>query len=509
MRGGREAIGGAVGGFGGEGPGAGRPGEARGWARRVRELRVREWPGRALGARVRLRWVHQILGGALLMPYLLLAQVGVGVAAGGTNAMASFRLTLIAYAAALPLAAVTGLVGLVRPLSVAAVRAMCGVPGDTLAEGQARSWAARWRASAWWTLHLGVGAVVSGVSLAAPPMAVVLIVLPLSGTLRGSHLGMGWLSTTAEVFVAPVLGVGLLAGVVLCAAGAGALLARLAPVLLGPTAADRLAAAEERAADLAVRNRLARELHDAVGHALSAVTLQAGAARRVLDSDPGFVREALAAIEDTTRRTVGELDAVLGLLRDGDPARADAAPAPTLAADLDGLLARTRAGGTTLTAEQQPGPAGDWAQLPAIASREAYRIVQEGLSNALRHGAGPIALRIRVHTSDGHRELEITMTNPPAPSPAPRAGEERRTTGGRGLRGAAERAALLGGRLEAGPYEDGWRLRATLPLGDTEVGRGPLGDTSAGPGPLGDTSAGPADGAPDGAAEKNARGAGR
>ncbi|MEU2832290.1 histidine kinase [Streptomyces lavendulae] len=432
---------------------------------------MREWPGRALGARVRLRWVHQILGGALLMPYLLLAQVGVGVAAGGANAMASFRLTLIAYVAALPLAAVTGLVGLVRPLSVAAVRAMCGVPGDTLAEGQARSWAARWRASAWWTLHLGVGAVVSGVSLAAPPMAVVLIVLPLSDTLRGSRLGMGWLSTTAEVFVAPVLGVGLLAGVVLCAAGAGALLARLAPVLLGPTAADRLAAAEERAADLAVRNRLARELHDAVGHALSAVTLQAGAARRVLDSDPGFVREALAAIEDTTRRTVGELDAVLGLLRDGDPARADAAPAPTLAADLDGLLARTRAGGTTLTAEQHPGPAGDWAQLPAIASREAYRIVQEGLSNALRHGAGPIALRIRVHMSDGHREdgqreLEITMTNPPAPSPAPRAGEERRTTGGRGLRGAAERAALLGGRVEAGPYEDGWRLRASLPLGD-------------------------------------------
>ncbi|WP_405875654.1 histidine kinase [Streptomyces xanthophaeus] len=74
-----------------------------------------------------------------------------------------------------------------------------------------------------------------------------------------------------------------------------------------------------------MRNRLARELHDSVGHALSAVTLQAAAARRVLDRDPAFVREALAAIEDTTRRTVGELDAVLGLLRDGDPAGPDAA----------------------------------------------------------------------------------------------------------------------------------------------------------------------------------------
>ncbi|MEU9231943.1 sensor histidine kinase [Streptomyces subrutilus] len=417
---------------------------------------------RLFGARARLRWIHLILGGALLMPYFLLAQVGVGMAAGGADVLRSLPLTLAAYAAALPLAAVTAVYGLVRPLSVAAVRAMCAVPGEHLAEGPARSWAARGRTSAWWTLHLGVGAVISGMTLAVPPMAVALIALPFSAGLRNSGLGLGWFGTGAEPYAAPLLGAGLLGGLALCAAGAGALLARLAPVLLGPTAADRLAAAEERAADLAVRNRLARELHDAVGHALSAVTLQAAAARRVLDSDPGFVREALAAIEDTTRRTVGELDAVLGLLRDGDPARRDAAPAPTLAADLDGLLARTRAAGTPVTAHQDPDAARDWAHLPAIASREAYRIVQEGLSNALRHGAGPVELRIRVRDAagTGHRELEITMTNPPA---APR-DEAPRTTGGRGLRGAAERAALLGGRVEAGVHEDRWRLRAVLPL---------------------------------------------
>ncbi|MFG2984520.1 sensor histidine kinase [Streptomyces sp. NPDC048258] len=423
---------------------------------------MRDALSRLLGARARLRWVHLILGGALLMPYFLLSQVGVGMAAGGVNALSSFPLTLAAYAAALPLAAVTAVFGLVRPLSVVAVRAMCAVPGERLAEGAAQSWAARGRTSAWWTLHLGVGAVISGMTLAVPPMAVVLITLPFVSGLRDTRLGLGWFSTEADPYVAPLLGTGLLAGLALCAAGAGALLARLAPVLLGPTGADRLAAAEERAADLAVRNRLARELHDAVGHALSAVTLQASAARRVLERDPDFVREALAAIEDTTRRTVGELDAVLGLLRDGDAARPDAAPAPTLAADLDGLLARTRAAGTTVTARQDPGPVGDWARLPAIASREAYRIVQEGLSNALRHGAGPVELRIRVHdgAGTGHRELEITMTNPPA---APE-GREPRTTGGRGLHGAGERAALLGGRVEAGPHEDLWRLRAVLPL---------------------------------------------
>ncbi|MEU3903354.1 histidine kinase [Streptomyces goshikiensis] len=424
---------------------------------------MRRAVARGLGARARLRWVHLVLGGALLMPYFLLAQVVVGALAE-SNALDSFPLILAAYALSLPLAAATAVFGLVRPMSVAAVRAMCGVPEERLAEGPARSWAARGRACVWWTLHLGIGALVSGMSLAVPPMAVALIALPFVGALQDTPLGRQWFGPGTLPYAGSLVGMALLAGLVLCAAGAGELLARLAPVLLGPTGADRLAAAEERAADLAVRNRLARELHDAVGHALSAVTLQASAARRVLDSDPEFVREALAAIEDTTRRTVGELDAVLGLLRDGDPARADAAPAPTLAADLDGLLARTRAGGTAVAAHQDPGPGGDWARLPAIASREAYRIVQEGLSNALRHGGGPVRLGIVVRQGqegEGHRELEISMTNPTA-DPERR---ESRTTGGRGLRGAAERAALLGGRVEAGPDEGQWRLLAVLPLG--------------------------------------------
>ncbi|MBT2451714.1 histidine kinase [Streptomyces sp. ISL-43] len=401
------------------------------------------------------------------MPYFLLAQVAVGVVAGGGSpVLDSLPLSLAAYAVSLPLVAVSGLFGLVRPMSVAAVRAMCAVPGERLAEGRARSWAARGRTAAWWTLHLGVGALVSGMTLAVPPMAVVLIALPFVSALREIPLGFGCLSTRTESYVAPLLGIGLLAGLVLCAAGATALLARLAPVLLGPTAADRLAAAEERAADLALRGRLARELHDAVGHALSAVTLQASAARRVLDSDPGFVREALAAIEDTTRRTVGELDAVLGLLREGDGTEAGrAGPAPTLAADLEGLLARSRAAGTPISTHQDPGPAGDWARLPALASREAYRIVQEGLSNALRHGAAPVDLRILVRERNGHSEMEITMTNGPAASPEVGEAREARTTGGRGLRGAAERAALLGGHVEAGRHEGGWRLRAVLPLG--------------------------------------------
>ncbi|MER5932260.1 histidine kinase [Streptomyces sp. NPDC002054] len=433
---------------------------------------------RLLAASVGLRWVHLILGGALLMPYYLLATVVAGML--GRNTFTSLGALLLIYAGALPIAAVTALFPLVRPMSVAVVRAMCGVPGERLAEGPAGSWAARGRASAWWTLHLGVGAVVSGMTLAVPPMGVVLLVLPLVPRLQRAELGLGWFSTGASVWAAPFLGLLLLAALILCAAGAGALLARLAPVLLGPTAADRLAAAEERAAELAVRNRLARELHDAVGHALSAVTLQAVAARRVLDTDPEFVREALAAIEDTTRRTVGELDAVLGLLRDGDAARPDAAPAPCLHTDLEGLLARTRAAGTPVAERQGPGPAGSWERLPAIVSREAYRIVQEGLSNAMKHGGGPVELSIAVQAAPGGQhthELEISMTNPPAPAGI----RADRTTGGRGLRGTAERAALLGGSVEAGPRDGHWRLRAVLPLGaEPAAGRPRAADPTGG-----------------------------
>lgn len=283
-------------------------------------------------------------------------------------------------------------------------------------------------------------------SLAVPPFAATLIVLPFVPALRdGWPVLPGVFHHTWALVLSPLAGAAMLVALAGCAAAVGTLLARWAPALLGPSAEDRVAAAEARAADLAVRNRLARELHDSVGHALSAVTLQASAARRVLDTDPEFVREALAAIEETTRRTVGELDAVLGVLRDGD-ATGDAwgaAPAPTLAADLDDLLRRTRAGGLRVDATVA-ALAADPRALPAPVSREAYRIVQEGLSNALRHAGEKVTVTLRVEVLDDH--LRITVENPSAtPVSAPRPG------GGHGLRGVADRARLLGGAAEAGP----------------------------------------------------------
>ncbi|MEU5085677.1 histidine kinase [Streptomyces sp. NPDC021356] len=409
-----------------------------------------------LGRRARRRWIHLILGGALAVPYVLVGTVVVGPVIGSSEVLTSFPLQLLSFAVGLPLAAVTSLFPLTRPMSVATVRALCGVEAARLAEGPARTRAAKGRTAVWFTLHLALGGIVSGMSLAVPPFGAVLVVLPLVPGLRDTPAPvLGTFDRSWAPLLAPVAGVATLTALAACAAGCGALLARWAPALLGPGPEDRLAAAEARAADLAVRNRLARELHDSVGHALSAVTLQASAARRVLDTDPRFVREALAAIEETTRRTVGELDAVLGVLRGGEAS--GTAPAPTLADDLDGLLRRTRAGGLRVTAEV----AADTGALPPTVSREAYRIVQEGLSNALRHAGPGVAVTVRVRAAAGR--LEIAVENPVTEAVREAAS---RPGGGHGLRGVAERAALLGGAATAGPATGVWRLSVRLPLNE-------------------------------------------
>jgi signal transduction histidine kinase len=404
--------------------------------------------------RARLRWVHLVLGGALMMPFHLLTTTIVGTAGlvDGTPGSA-YTQQLIALLLDLPLVAVAGLLPLVRTLEGNAVRVLTGARGDVLTE-PAGTWTARRRTSAWFTLHTALGSVVAAVSLAAPPAGVLLVALPFVPDTGG---GLAWMGP-AEA--RPVLGVS--AGLLLlvlplpASAAAGAWLARLAPVLLGPTPADRLALAEQRAERMAERTRIARELHDSVGHALSAVTLQASAAGRVLDRDPAFAAQALAAIEDTARAAVAELDHVLGLLREEGDVKT--VPTTDLGA-LSDLVARTRAAGVDV--ELDLGADGlDTAQLPGVVSREAYRIVQEALGNALRH-AGTATVALRVVVASG--ELEIDVTNP-VTGRTPIA--VRRRNGGRGLRGAADRVAVLRGGFSAGERDGVWHLTARIPLGE-------------------------------------------
>ncbi|WP_310721335.1 sensor histidine kinase [Streptomyces lydicus] len=389
------------------------------------------------------------------MPFYLLASVFVGLVTDGADPLRNLPAQLLSFGCALPLAALTALLlPQLRPLEAAAVRTLCFLPAERLADGPAPSWAARRRTALWFVAHLLAGGVVSGMTLATPPAAVVLLILPFTAPLQRSV--PPWMQDLPGA-LGPLTGLGLLTLVVTTAWACGVLLARCAPTLLGPTPADRLAAAERRAAELATRNRLARELHDSVGHALSAVTLQASAARRVLDADPEFARQALTAIEETTRAAVAELDTVLGLLREEDGTD-PAAPAPTLDA-LDALLARTRAAGVAVEAAVEERCAG----LPPVVSREAYRIVQEGLSNALRH-AGPVPVRLQLRLRVD--QLTLRMENPVAaggagPDPA---APTARTGGGLGLRGIAERARLLGGEATATATDGVWRLTARLPL---------------------------------------------
>ncbi|WP_221350247.1 sensor histidine kinase [Streptomyces beigongshangae] len=226
--------------------------------------------------------------------------------------------------------------------------------------------------------------------------------------------------------------------------GLGELVAVIARRLLGPSAAERVTALEERTERLLERTRIAHELHDSIGHALTVAVVQAGAARAA--KDPAFTDRALLAIEDTGRTALEDLERVLGVLREaGRPASGQ----PALV-EADRLMESARASGARIEAELT----GPLETLPGPVSREGYRILQEALTNVLRH-AGPVPVRIRVAAGD--RTLRLEVRNPmTARTPGPGRGS--------GLRGIRERAALLGGRARTGPDDGDWQVHVELPL---------------------------------------------
>jgi signal transduction histidine kinase len=226
--------------------------------------------------------------------------------------------------------------------------------------------------------------------------------------------------------------------------GLGELITALARRLLGPSPAERLAALEERTEQLLERNRIARELHDSIGHALTVAVVQAGAARAA--GDPEFTDRALGAIEDTGRAALEDLERVLGILREADR---PVSSRPTLT-EADRLLESARASGAEIDAEVS----GPLETVPGPVSREGYRILQESLTNVLRH-AGGVPVRIRVAVADGSLGLEVRS---PLTVEIPGPGR------GSGLRGIRERAALLGGRAHTGPDRGDWQVRVELPL---------------------------------------------
>jgi signal transduction histidine kinase len=204
----------------------------------------------------------------------------------------------------------------------------------------------------------------------------------------------------------------------------------------------RAAVAEERV-------RIARELHDVVAHAISVIVLQARGGRRSLAADPEETREALDTIEATGSAALAEMRRLLGMLRTDDEEIA-LAPQPSLRY-LDALAAQVRDAGLPVEVSIEGQP----VELPPGVDLSAYRIVQEALTNALRH-AGPATARVVVRYGDHDVELEIADTGVGV-GPADGAGH--------GLVGMRERVSLYGGKIEAGPRDGGgFAVRARLPL---------------------------------------------
>jgi signal transduction histidine kinase len=212
--------------------------------------------------------------------------------------------------------------------------------------------------------------------------------------------------------------------------------------------------AQARAAVTAERARIARELHDVIAHSVSVMVIQAGAAEQLLEQTPERARAPLAAVQDTGRQTIVELRRLLGILREDDQ-ELSLTPQPGLAG-LDVLLAETRQAGlpVQLRVEGQPWP------LPPGVDLAAYRIVQEALTNTLRH-AGPVHAEVVVRYQDHAVELEI-LDDGPGPGSPPSAGGGS----GHGLVGMRERVALYGGTIHAGPRASagtGYAVRVRLP----------------------------------------------
>ncbi|WP_405089541.1 histidine kinase [Micromonospora sp. NBC_01392] len=200
------------------------------------------------------------------------------------------------------------------------------------------------------------------------------------------------------------------------------------------------------------RERISRELHDVVAHHVAVIAVQAVAAEDVFDEQPAQARAALGSIHTAARAALTELRAMLHALTADDGTDPNG-PQPGLA-QLDALVEAVRAVGLPVTLRRE----GDCGKLPGGVQLSAYRIVQESLTNALRHGHATQA-DVDVRYDDGVLRLEVVNDGSP---PARRPG----TTGGRGIVGMRERARLLGGTLDAGPLPTGgFRVHARLPVG--------------------------------------------
>jgi signal transduction histidine kinase len=226
--------------------------------------------------------------------------------------------------------------------------------------------------------------------------------------------------------------------------------------------ADRAEREREEQARRAVteeRLRIARELHDVIAHSMSVIAVQSAVGHHVMDTQPGQARQALAAIEATSRSALTEMRRLLGVLRQEGQTRGSLAPAPGLA-DLDSLVSQVQDAGLVVCVRVD----GQRGTVPPGIDLSAYRIIQEALTNVIKHAPCPSADVLICYRADS-LTVEITGQGRRVPGALPAYVPPARTGSGHGIIGMRERVTVFGGEFAAGPGPDGgFRVRARFPI---------------------------------------------
>jgi signal transduction histidine kinase len=226
--------------------------------------------------------------------------------------------------------------------------------------------------------------------------------------------------------------------------------------------ADRAEREREEQARRAVteeRLRIARELHDVIAHSMSVIAVQSAVGHHVMDTQPGQARQALAAIEATSRSALTEMRRLLGVLRQEGQTRGSLAPAPGLA-DLDTLVSQVQDAGLAVCVRVE----GQRGTVPPGIDLSAYRIIQEALTNVIKHAPCPAADVLITYRADS-LTVAVTDQGRRVPGALPAYVPPPRTGSGHGIIGMRERVAVFGGQFAAGPGPDGgFRVRAQFPI---------------------------------------------
>ncbi|WP_454293785.1 sensor histidine kinase [Salana multivorans] len=405
----------------------------------VRSRRLLGWLGRAVRA-----GIHLVLGGVIAAGYAVLVS-GIVQLVQAAPAV-PIALSLVIAIIAVPIALAPPLVAPVRDVGIAAARILLDV--DLPIPTAPPTWDDRLRSAGYFVAHLLIGGAAVVALLFGVPFAVGLIGWALgvrADAFQISTPDLGWWGIPVGAVVLATLPPLALLG--------GAVLRSLAVALLGPSSTAREEEERRRRIVLAERNRIARDLHDGVGHALAVTTMQASVAEAALSiGDEAAARTALTEIARVGRGAMADLDRSLAVLREDDRP-GTTTPAPVLT-DLAALREQAGAVGRELHLDGDPS---DLDGLDALVSREAHRLLTEAVVNAGRHGNGPIELRWA--RRDGALVIDVRNST----RPRARAGRE-----GRGLVGMRERAALIGADLTAGLDGEGsWVVRLTIPGGET------------------------------------------